>query len=357
MANLQETWSTTAATNASADSSVPLASGTLFASDHGAGRSLLARVAAFSKSLNGCITTGGSANAQTFTSPSGHAYTALAQGMRIGFIAGFSNSGAATLAVDGLTAKAIRKNGVTALASGDIVAGNFYEVMYDAVNGWWQLVGYRADLSGYQPLDATLTAFAALTWTSGNQFPYLTAADTLSLGTITANGLTLLGHTFAQMLSDLGAASDSLAAHLAGTETFTGKKTMSGADFVLDVGGPTSTLSAGYRGAPAVGTPNSAYTMVLADAGGTLYHDEVTARTWTIPANASVAFPIGTVIILDNTGNSGSAGVLTISITSDTLRRGDGTAGTGSRTIAASGICAIRKTKSTEWSITGTGLS
>lgn len=120
---------------------------------------------------------------------------------------------------------------------------------------------------------------------------------------------------------------------------------------------PTSIYALGYLGAPATGTPNSAYGLVLADAGGQLYHDEVTARTWTIPANASVAFPIGTVIIGDNTGNSGAAGVLTLSITSDTLRRGDGTAGTGSRTIAALGVFAIRKTKSTEWVITGSGIT
>lgn len=127
-----------------------------------------------------------------------------------------------------------------------------------------------------------------------------------------------------------------------------------GGDIIGNSTGPTSVYSLGYRGAPNVGSPNSAYTMVLADAGGTLYHDEVTARTWTIPANASVAFPIGTVIILDNTGNSGAAGSITLSITSDTLQRGDGVSGTGSRTIAASAVAAIRKVASTVWVITGT---
>ena len=119
---------------------------------------------------------------------------------------------------------------------------------------------------------------------------------------------------------------------------------------------PTSVYSLGYRGAPlgnGGSAANSAYTFVLADAGCTIYHDEVTARTYTIPANASVAYPIGTVIIIDNTGNSGSAGSITLAITSDTLRRGDGTSGTGSRTIAANQVAVIRKTKSTEWSIAG----
>lgn len=124
-------------------------------------------------------------------------------------------------------------------------------------------------------------------------------------------------------------------------------------DLVLADVGPGSVFSAGFRGTPQ-NTQNAAYTFVLTDAGKTIYHDETSARTWTIPANASVAFPIGTVIVLDNTGNgSGVPGAITLAITSDTLRRGDGTAGTGSRTIAANAVAAIRKTKATEWSITG----
>jgi alpha-D-ribose 1-methylphosphonate 5-triphosphate synthase subunit PhnG len=129
--------------------------------------------------------------------------------------------------------------------------------------------------------------------------------------------------------------------------------TVAGGDVILADVGPSSTLSAGFRGSP-VNTQNTAYTLVLTDAGKTIYHDEVTARTYTIPANSSVTYPIGTTIIIDNTGNSGSAGTITLSITTDTLRRGDGTAGTGSRTIAASAVAVIRKTKSTEWVITGT---
>lgn len=121
---------------------------------------------------------------------------------------------------------------------------------------------------------------------------------------------------------------------------------------------PTSlaTNSAGFRGAPlgnSGSAANSAYTFVIGDSGCTIYHDEVTARTYTIPANASVAFPVGTTIVIDNTGNSGAAGAITLSITSDTLRRGDGVSGTGSRTIPASAVAVIRKVTSTLWIITG----
>ncbi len=114
-----------------------------------------------------------------------------------------------------------------------------------------------------------------------------------------------------------------------------------------------STTATGYLGTP-VNTQNAAYGFVMTDAGKTIYHDETTARTWTIPADGTIAFPIGTVIILDNTGNSGGApGAITLSITTDTLRRGDGTAGTGNRTIGSNQVAAIRKNKATEWVITG----
>jgi hypothetical protein len=108
----------------------------------------------------------------------------------------------------------------------------------------------------------------------------------------------------------------------------------------------------GYLGMP-TDTLNAAYTFVMADAGKAKYHDEATGRTWTIPSNASVPFPIGTILCFDNTGNAGAAGTLTIAITSDTLRRGDGTAGTGSRTISASKVAFARKAKATEWVMTG----
>jgi len=133
-------------------------------------------------------------------------------------------------------------------------------------------------------------------------------------------------------------------AKLAG-DTFTG-------DVVLFDGDPTSVRSSGYRGAPQVdgAAKNAAYTFVLDDAGKHIFHDEVTARIYTIPANSSVAFPIGTVITI---ANNASAGNITLAITTDTLRRGDAVAGTGSRTIAASSVASILKTKSTEWMITG----
>jgi hypothetical protein len=100
---------------------------------------------------------------------------------------------------------------------------------------------------------------------------------------------------------------------------------------------------------------SAAYTTVLGDAGKHILHPsaDTTARTFTIDSNANVAYPVGTAITFVN---QASAGVMTISITSDTMRlAGAGT--TGSRTLAANGIATALTLTSTEWIISGTGLT
>jgi hypothetical protein len=97
------------------------------------------------------------------------------------------------------------------------------------------------------------------------------------------------------------------------------------------------------------------YTLALTDSGDQIFHPsaDTTARTWTIPANSSVAFPIGTAVTFIN---QNGAGVITIAITTDTMRlAGAGT--TGNRTLAANGIATAIKIRSTEWIISGTGLT
>lgn len=100
---------------------------------------------------------------------------------------------------------------------------------------------------------------------------------------------------------------------------------------------------------------SAAYGIVATDSGKSIHHPaaDATARVFTLPANASVAFPIGTSITFTN-GNG--AGVVTIALTTDTLRWAqDGT--TGSRTLAANGIATALKVTATEWLISGAGLT
>lgn len=100
---------------------------------------------------------------------------------------------------------------------------------------------------------------------------------------------------------------------------------------------------------------SAAYTFVLSDANKHILHPaaDTTARIFTVPANGSVPYPIGTAITVVN---QNAAGVITIAITTDTMRlAGVGT--TGSRTLAANGMATLLKITSTEWIINGVGLT
>jgi hypothetical protein len=115
-----------------------------------------------------------------------------------------------------------------------------------------------------------------------------------------------------------------------------------------------ATQNLGYLNIPQ-NSQSAAYTLVLSDAGKHILHPsaDTTARTFTIPANSAVAYPIGTAITFVN---QNGAGTVTIAITTYTMRlAGAGT--TGTRTLAANGIATAIKLASTEWIISGTNLT
>ena len=98
---------------------------------------------------------------------------------------------------------------------------------------------------------------------------------------------------------------------------------------------------------------SAAYTLVLSDSGKSIVHPitDNNARTFTIPANGTVAYPVGTAVTFINMINT-----LTIAITTDTMYlAGAGT--TGSRTLAAYGVATAIKVTSTSWIISGNGLT
>jgi hypothetical protein len=194
--------------------------------------------------------------------------------------------------------------------------------------------------------------------TSGDTIP-LTAGGTGSTtasAARTALGATTTGNDLftsadaAAARTAIGAGTGSGDVTLTGTQTLT-NKTISGADNTLSVDG---TVAVGFRTIPQ-NSQDAAYTLVLADSGKHILHPsaDTTARTFTIPANGDVAFPIGTAVTFIN---QNGAGVVTIAITTDTMRLSPaGT--TGSRTLAANGSATAIKITSTEWIISGSGLT
>jgi len=115
---------------------------------------------------------------------------------------------------------------------------------------------------------------------------------------------------------------------------------------------PPASASVGYLGTPQNAQATN-YTLVLADSGKQIYMAAAqAATTYTIPANSSVAFPVGTSVTFVNSSTNN----MTISITTDTLTLSPaGT--TGSRTLGRYGIATAVKVTSTLWYISGTVLT
>ena len=114
-----------------------------------------------------------------------------------------------------------------------------------------------------------------------------------------------------------------------------------------------TTYSAGYLEIPQSGAAakTANYTAVLADSGKSIIMNGSNLFA-TIPANASVAFNIGTTLTFININASN----LTLSITTDTLRLA-GSSSTGNRILIQYGLATAVKVTTTSWIVGGTGLT
>jgi hypothetical protein len=147
------------------------------------------------------------------------------------------------------------------------------------------------------------------------------------------------------------------------TQTLTNKTLTSPTLITSVLGTPSSgnlssctvdgTDAVGFRNIP-INSNSSSYTTVLSDSGKAILHPstDTNARTFTIPANSSVAYPLGTAITFINM----TAAVVTIAITTDTMYL-SGSGNTGSRSLAQYGSATAIKLTSTTWLISGSGLT
>ncbi|RWQ21581.1 hypothetical protein [Mesorhizobium sp.] len=125
---------------------------------------MMARNAELLGDIGGALTAGGTADALTVTANSG--FTAYANGQVLALKIATDNTGAATLNVNGIGAKSIRKmlsSGESALTGAELQATGIYILMYqsalNAAAGAWLLLNPTMDLSAY----VTLTGVQTLT--------------------------------------------------------------------------------------------------------------------------------------------------------------------------------------------------
>ena len=240
----------------------------------------------------------------TLTGTLAPAPTAYAAGNLFSFVAANTNTGAATINLNSLGAKSITKLGSTALAAGDILSGQVHLIEYDGTR--------------FQLLNPSASSVSSISFGSTGLTP-----ATATTGAVTVSG--------------------TLAAANGGTGT-----TGTTANLTVDGTNPVGFLNIPQN------SQSTAYTLVLADAGKHIYHPstDANARTYTIPANGSVAYPIGTAITFVNMTSQ----VVTIAITTDTMYLAkDGT--TGSRSLAQYGSATALKLTSTTWLISGSALT
>lgn len=121
----------------------------------------------------------------------------------------------------------------------------------------------------------------------------------------------------------------------------------------VNVPNGAGTLSPVYAGIPQNLQVGATYTAVLTDANKHIAQGAGGTHTYTIPANASVPYPIGTAITIIN---SVGVGNLTLNITSDTLTWCPSGA-TGTRTLAAGAVVTLLKIAATVWYMTGVGIT
>jgi len=214
--------------------------------------------------------------------------------------------------------------------------------------------------------DGQTTATARILFAQGINSTLVTDASSVSTGSIfTAGGVGIAKKLYVGTDANIAGTLTYGGVTLTNAVTGTGKMVLDTSPTLVTpaLGTPTSgTLSSctvdgtnevGFKNIPQ-NSQSAAYTLVLGDAGKHIFHPsgDANARTFTIPANSSVAYPIGTAITFINMTSQ----VVTIAITTDTMYLSSaGT--TGSRSLAQYGSATAIKMTSTTWLISGSGLT
>jgi hypothetical protein len=298
------------------------------------------------------------------TTISSTAHNALVTDIGVALTASIAKDGQTTAAAD-LPMGTYKHTGV-----GDATARNMYGAVGQIQDGDFSVL---SSVSGTNTITGSLTP--AITAYSAGMIVVLIPANTnTDAATIAISGLTALDilkvNNAALVAGDLVAgipavlvldsgADDWILVNpmtlsgvnlaLSGTLSVTGAVTLNGA-LTTD---NTTADEAGFKGLPQNAQTGN-YTLVLTDAGKHIHHASGAGAgdTYTIPANASVPFPVGTAITFTNNDSN----AVSIAITSDSLILA-GTTATGTRTLSQNGEATALKVAATVWFISGPGLS
>lgn len=168
------------------------------------GREVMAAVARWYSDTDGTLTDAGTANVRTLTTNSTHA--ALADQSLLVFRSSIANTGATTLNVDSLGAKAVRING-NALTGGELKADKVVAVAYNATDDAY-------DIIGMSPVDALAKTDGGFIVGDGTNFVIesgATARTSLGLGDTATKNEAALAINTDQLTTDYANADTSTA--------------------------------------------------------------------------------------------------------------------------------------------------
>ena len=150
-------WSTTPATNATADAAINWAEFQDPDTVNNSARQMMARHAEYRADTNATITSTGAANTYAVTLTS--VPTTLVNGTIVYFVAHQSNSGAATLAVNSFGAKPIRARRSTALKNGEIQANTVIGAYYSSTGDEWLILNSGVHVNALGPAILSSSTF------------------------------------------------------------------------------------------------------------------------------------------------------------------------------------------------------
>jgi len=187
-------WSQTAASDATADSTINWSEGQAPSSVNDSARAMMAATAKYRDDIAGAIVTGGTSTA--FTVSSYEVFDTLAHlgGQMIAFTPHVTNGATVTLNVDSLGAKPLRTAPNTELLAGMIVQGTPYVAVYNNTDGAFYLQGfygnpYNVPLAGGLDYWGTTVPNSSFAFPAGQAISRTTYASLFAImGTIYGSG-------------------------------------------------------------------------------------------------------------------------------------------------------------------------
>jgi microcystin-dependent protein len=165
-------WSTTAASNATADPSVNYAEGQAPSTLNDSARAAMARLREYGNDISGAIVTSGTSTAYTVSSNQVFDTLPHLHGQIVAFAPHTTSGATVTLNVDGLGAKPLRSSPGQELAAGVLVQGTPYTAMYNNTDGAFYLSGFWGSSAYSIPVGSSLEYWGSTAPSTQFAFPY-----------------------------------------------------------------------------------------------------------------------------------------------------------------------------------------